>query len=156
LRQNKTVKVQIPAGIDAGQTIPMRGQGNAGANGGEKGDLYVIVNLARHPGFTREGTSVMVKTPVTIVQAALGAEIEVLTLDGRAKLTNPEGTQSGTTFRMRGKGIPNLHGSGRGDQFVTINVTVPTGLNAEQKDLLRMFDQAGGGAGQRQQRGKRK
>jgi len=151
VRRNKTIEVNIPAGIDDGQTISLRGQGNAGVNGGEPGDLYVTVNVAHHPFFTREGNAVLYEMPISIVQAALGAEVEVPTLDGKVKYSIPEGTQTGTVFRLRGKGIPNLRGGGRGDQYVTVKVEVPTNLTGEQKDLLRKFAETlgdgGGGLG---------
>jgi len=146
VKRNKSVKVNIPAGIDSGQTISMRGQGNAGANGGEPGDLFVTVMIMRHAFFERDGNSVLLEMPLTFVQAALGAEIEVPTLDGKVRYAIPEGTQTGTVFRLRGKGIPNLRGSGRGDQYVTVNITVPTGLNAEQKELLQKFAATTGAA----------
>jgi molecular chaperone DnaJ len=131
--------VNIPGGIDNGQTISMRGQGSAGVNGGETGDLYVTIVVRKHAIFEREGNSVLVGIPITFVQAALGAEIEVPTLDGKVKYTIPEGTQTGTVFRLRGKGIQSLRGSSRGDQFVTVNVAVPTGLSDRQKELLFEF-----------------
>lgn len=146
VRRNKTLKVSIPAGIDDGQTISLRGQGSAGVNGGEPGDLYVTVAVAQHAQFTREGNAVLYIMPVTIVQASLGAEVEVPTLDGKVKYTIPEGTQTGTVFRLRGKGITNLRGGGRGDQFVTVRVDIPTGLNHEQKDLLLKFAESMGSA----------
>jgi molecular chaperone DnaJ len=144
VRRNKSIKVSIPAGIDDGQTISLRGQGSAGLNGGEPGDLYVTVNVTRHALFTREGNAVLYNMPISIVQAALGAEVEVPTLDGKVKYTIPEGTQSGTVFRLRGKGITNLRGGGRGDQFVTVKVEIPTALTGEQKDILRKFADAMG------------
>jgi len=144
VRRNKPIKVSIPAGIDNGQTISMRGQGSAGVNGGEAGDLYVTIAVLRHAQFARDGTSVLLNLPVTFVQAALGADVEVSTLDGKVKYSIPAGTQTGTVFRLRGKGIPNLRGSGRGDQYVTVNVVVPTSLNNEQKELLYQFAEASG------------
>ncbi len=144
VRRNKKIKVAVPAGIDDEQTISLHGQGNAGINGGEAGDLYITVNVAPHPLFTREGTAVLYEMPISFVQAALGADVHVPTLDGKVKYTIPEGTQTGTVFRLRGKGIPNLRGSGRGDQFVTVRVETPTGLNAQQKDLLRQFGETKG------------
>jgi len=144
VRRNKTITVNIPSGIDHGQTISMRGQGSVGVNGGEPGDLYITVSVLRHEQFEREGNSVLLSMPVSFAQAALGAELEVPTLDGKVKYSIPEGTQTGTVFRLRGKGIPNLRGSGRGDQYVTVNVTVPTGLTDEQKDLLQKFAATGG------------
>ena len=148
VRRNKNIKVNIPAGIDDGQTISMRGQGSAGANGGEAGDLYITVAIQKHAVFEREGASVLLDMPVSIVQASLGAEIEVPTLDGKVKYSIPEGTQSGTVFRLRGKGIKNLRGALRGDQYVTVNVIIPTGLTKDQKELLRQFEasQTGNGA----------
>ena len=139
VRRNRNIKVNVPAGIDDGQTISMHGQGNAGVNGGETGDLYVTITVLRHAVFLREGTSVLVEIPISFTQAALGAELEVPTLDGKVKYSIPEGTQTGTVFRLRGKGIQSLRGSGRGDQFVTVTVSVPTGLKEEQKELLRQF-----------------
>lgn len=140
IRRNKNISVNFPAGIDNGQTISMRNQGNAGANGGDPGDLFVTVSIQRHALFEREGTSVLLDMPLTFVQAALGADIEVPTLDGKVRYSIPEGTQTGTVFRLRGKGIQSLRGSGRGDQYVTVTVAVPTGLSEEQKDLLKQFD----------------
>ena len=144
IRRNRTIKVNIPGGIDNGQTISMRGQGSAGVNGGEPGDLFVTVSIKRHELFEREGTAVLLSLPVSFVQAALGTELEVPTLDGKVKYSIPAGTQTGTVFRLRGKGIQNLRGSGRGDQYVTVNVSVPTSLTSEQKDLLKKFAESGG------------
>ncbi|MDR2570845.1 MAG: molecular chaperone DnaJ [Oscillospiraceae bacterium] len=144
VRRNRTVTVNIPGGIDNGQTISMRSQGSVGVNGGESGDLFVTISLRQHEFFTREGTAVLLSLPVSFVQAALGAELEVPTLDGKVKYTVPAGTQTGTVFRLRNKGIQNLRGSGRGDQYITVNVSVPTSLTNEQKDLLIKFAEAGG------------
>ena len=148
VRRSRRIKVDIPAGIDDGQTISLRGLGNAGRNGGPAGDLLVTVSVRRHPQFEREDTSILYELPVSIVQASLGAEVEVPTIDGKVKYTVPEGTQSGTVFRLRGKGVPYLRGSGRGDQYVTVTVEIPKKLTNEQKDLLRQFDESlyGGGA----------
>jgi len=144
VRRNRTIKISIPGGIDNGQTISMRAQGSAGANGGEAGDLFVTVTIQRHEFFEREGTSVLLSLPISFVQATLGAELEVQTLDGKVKYTIPAGTQTGTIFRLKNKGIQNLRGSGRGDQYITVTITVPTSLNNEQKDLLTKFAEAGG------------
>ena len=144
VRKQRKISVNIPAGIDDGQTISLRGQGHAGKNGGPAGDLLVTVAVKPHPQFQRDGSSVLYTMPISFVQAALGAELEVPTLDGKVKYTLPEGTQTGTVFRLRGKGIPFLRGSGRGDQFVTVNVVVPKGLSGHQKDLLRQFGEAMG------------
>ena len=147
VRKNKKIKVSIPAGIDDGQTISLHGQGSAGSNGGEPGDLYITVSVSRHALFTRERNAVLYDMPISIVQATLGAEVQVPTLDGKVKYTIPEGTQTGTVFRLRGKGISNLRGGGRGDQFVTVRVEIPTGLNTNQKDLLKQFAETMGEGG---------
>ncbi len=139
VRRQKTVKVKIPAGIDNGQAVSMRGQGHAGFNGGPPGDLLISVNIRAHALFERDGTSVLCEIPISFVQAALGAELEVPTLDGKVKYSIPEGTQTGTVFRLKGKGIPNLGGLGRGDQFVTVVVETPRNLTKEQKELLMEF-----------------
>ena len=139
IRKQHKVSVNIPAGIDDGQTISLRGQGNAGANGGPAGDMLVTVIVQPHARFEREGSSVLLEQELSFAQAALGAEIEVPTLDGKVKLNIPEGTQPGTVFRLRGKGIPMLRGTGRGDQFVTVRVAVPKNLTGAQKELLREF-----------------
>jgi molecular chaperone DnaJ len=144
IRRNRNIKVNIPAGIDNGQTVSLRGQGSAGVNGGESGDLFVTVSIKRHEFFEREGNAVLLSLPVSFVQATLGAELEVPTLDGKVKYSIPAGTQTGTVFRLRGKGIQSLRGSGRGDQYVTVNVSIPTSITAEQKDLLRKYAEAGG------------
>lgn len=139
IRRQHKVEVNIPAGIDDGQTISKPGGGNAGVNGGPAGDLLVTVIVRPHPCFERDGNSVLLNQEISFAQAALGAEVEVPTIDGKVKLTIPEGTQPGYTFRLRGKGIPNLRGSGRGDQFVTVSVKVPKNLTGSQKELLRQF-----------------
>ena len=140
VRKNQTIKVKIPAGIDDGQTLNLHGKGNAGLDGGPAGDLLITVFVKPHPFFERDGNSVLMEMPVTFAQAALGAEIEVPTIDGRVKLTIPEGTQPGSVFRLRGKGIPYLQSKGgRGDQFVTITITVPKNMTAEQKERLHAY-----------------
>ncbi len=139
LRRRKTLKVTIPAGIDNGQTISLRGQGNAGRNGGPAGDLLIAVTVRPHEIFRREGTSVLCEAPITFTQAVLGAELEIPTIDGKVKYSIPEGTQSGTTFRLKGKGIPGLNGRARGDQYVTVYIETPRNLSREQKEALRKF-----------------
>jgi molecular chaperone DnaJ len=139
VRRQKKLSVTIPAGIDNGQAISLRGQGGAGKNGGPAGDLIISVNVRPHSILQRDGTSVYLEQPVSFLQAALGAELEIPTIDGKVKWTLPEGTQTGTTFRLRGKGIPELNGRGRGDQYVTVKVQVPTGLTSEQKEALKKF-----------------
>ena len=141
LRRRKTLSVNIPAGIDNGQTISLRGQGNAGKNGGPAGDLLIVVSVRPHEIFRREGTSVLCEAPITFTQAVLGAELEIPTIDGKVKYSIPEGTQSGTTFRLKGKGIPGLNGRGRGDQYVTVYIETPRNLNREQKDALKKFSE---------------
>ena len=139
IRRNHKLSVKVPAGIDDGQAIPIPGCGNAGSNGGPAGDLLVGVTVRPHPIFEREGTAVYMEQEISYAQATLGAEVEVPTLDGKVKLSIPEGTQPGTTFRMRGRGIPSLRGGGRGDQFVSVKLAVPRGLTGSQKELLRQF-----------------
>ena len=142
IRHRKTIKVSIPAGIDNGQTISLRAQGNAGKNGGPAGDLLIVVSVRPHEIFRREGTSVLCEAPITFTQAVLGAELEIPTIDGKVKYTIPEGTQSGTTFRLKGKGIPGLNGRGRGDQYVTVYIETPRNLNREQKEALKKFSES--------------
>lgn len=138
-RKVKTIEVDIPAGIDDGQMIKLSGQGELGSKGGPRGDLYIVVNVKSHPLFTREGNDIYFDMPITFVQAALGDEIEVPTLDGKVKYTVPEGTQTGTVFRLREKGIPRLRGNSRGDQYIKVVVDTPRKLNERQKDILREF-----------------
>lgn len=144
VRRQHKVSVSIPAGIDDGQTISLKGQGNAGLNGGPAGDLLITVLVQPHARFERDGASILLDQEISFAQAALGAEVEVPTLDGKVKLNIPEGTQSGTTFRLKGKGVPFLRNGGRGDQFVTVKVAVPKGLSSAQKDALRQYAQTMG------------
>ncbi|MBR3560149.1 MAG: molecular chaperone DnaJ [Oscillospiraceae bacterium] len=141
VRKRKTIKVSIPAGIDNGQTISLRAQGNAGKNGGPSGDLLIVIAVRPHDVFHREGTSILCEAPITFAQAALGAELEIPTIDGKVKYTIPEGTQSGTTFRLKGKGVPGMGGRARGDQYVTVYIETPRNLNKEQKAALRKFSE---------------
>ena len=144
IRRQHKMTVKIPAGIDDGQTISRAGYGDTGVNGGPPGDLLISVIVRPHPIFERDGSSVLMEQEISYAQAVLGAEVEIPTLDGKVKLTIPEGTQPGAVFRMRGKGIPYLRGSGRGDQFVSVTVAVPKNLNAHQKELLRQYAAAMG------------
>lgn len=144
VRRQRRITVKVPAGIDNGQAISLRGQGSAGANGGSAGDLIVSISVRPHPKFRRDGSTVLLEQPVSFLQAALGAELTIDTIDGPVKYNLPEGTQTGTTFRLRGKGIPNLNGRGRGDQYVTVTVRTPTGLTQKQKDALKAFGAAMG------------
>ena len=139
VRKRKTIKASVPAGIDNGQTISIRGQGHAGKNGGPAGDLLITITVRPHELFRREGTSVLCEAPITFAQAVLGAELEIPTIDGKVKYDLPEGTQSGTTFRLKGKGIPSINGRGRGDQYVTVYIETPKNLNKEQKEALKKF-----------------
>lgn len=139
VRRQHKVSVSIPAGIDDGQTISLKGQGNAGLNGGPAGDLLITVLVQPHVRFERDGASILLDQEISFAQAALGAEVEVPTLDGKVKLNIPEGTQTGTTFRLKGKGVPFLRNGGRGDQFVTVNVAVPRSMTSTQKNALRRY-----------------
>ena len=139
VRKRRAIKVNIPAGIDDGQTISLRGQGHAGKNGGPNGDLLITIMVQPHEIFRREGTSVFCEAPITFAQAVLGGTLEIPTIDGKVKYDIPEGTQTGSVFRLRGKGIPSLNGRGRGDQYVTVNIETPKNLNKEQKEALKKF-----------------
>jgi len=139
VRRQQKIEVNVPAGIDDGQTISKTGAGNAGINGGPNGDLLVSVSVRPHARFERDGTSVLLEQEISYAQAVLGAEIEVPTIDGKVKLNIPEGTQPGAVFRLKGKGIPYLRGSGRGDQFISVTIKVPKNLSHSQKELLRQF-----------------
>ena len=139
IRKRRAIKVNIPAGIDDGQTISLRGQGHAGKNGGPNGDLLITIMVQPHEIFRREGTSVFCEAPITFAQAVLGGTLEIPTIDGKVKYDIPEGTQTGSVFRLRGKGIPSLNGRGRGDQYVTVNIETPKNLNKEQKEALKKF-----------------
>ena len=144
VRKKKRITVTIPAGIDDGQAVSLRGQGNAGKNGGPAGDLIVGIRIKPHTQFRRDGTTVLYEQPVSFYRAAMGGELEIPTIDGKVKWSLPAGTQPGTTFRLRGKGIPELRGRGRGDQYVTIKVQVPTSLSADQRAALEAFGESMG------------
>ena len=147
IRKQHKINVKVPAGIDDGQALPLRGKGNVGANGGPAGDLYISIIVRPSAIFERDGATVYLEQPISFAEAALGAEVEVQTIDGKVKLPIPEGTQTGTTFRLKGKGIPYLNGKGsRGDQFVTVTIKTPKKLTSEQKELLRKFAEASGDA----------
>ncbi|MDP4109710.1 MAG: molecular chaperone DnaJ [Bacillota bacterium] len=139
VRKTRQIRVAVPAGIDDGQSISLRGEGGFGKNGGPKGDILVTMSIRPHPIFTRDGSDVIVEIPITFIQAALGDELIVPTIDGKIKYTVPEGTQTGTVFRIKNKGIPNINGHGRGDQFVKVNIETPKNLTASQKEALRQF-----------------
>ena len=139
VRISKKLSVSIPAGIDDGERIVIRGQGNDGRNGGPSGDLVVMVNVRPHTIFERDGYNLYCEVPLTIVEATLGAEIEVPTLEGNQKFTIPEGTQPGTDFTLRGKGMPYVNSVRKGDLIFTVTVEIPKGLSENQKDILRGF-----------------
>lgn len=140
LRVQKTVSVDIPAGIDDRQTIRLSGQGDCGINGGPSGDLLINVSVKSHEIFKRDGFDIHCDIPVTYMEAVLGAEITVPTIDGDVKYSISEGTQTGTVFRLKGKGVKKLRRTERGDQYVTIYVEVPKNLTKKQKDLLKEFE----------------
>ena len=142
VRRTQKVKVKIPAGVDEGQMVRVHGEGNVGSNGGPAGDLLVEILIKRHKIFERNGADVLCELPISFTQAALGAQIEIPTLDGKVSYEIPEGTQTGTTFRLREKGIPYVNNRPRrGDQLVTVVVETPTRLTREQKELLRQLDE---------------
>ena len=142
VRRSKTINVKVPAGVDAGQSVRVRGEGSVGSNGGPNGDLLTEIYIKRHPIFQREQTTVYCEVPITFTQAALGAEIQVPTLDGKITYTIPEGTQTGTTFTLRDKGIPQISNpKRRGDEKFTVVVETPTRLSKDQKELLRKLDE---------------
>ncbi len=144
VKKRRTIHISIPAGIDEGQQIRVSGKGEAGINGGPPGDLFVVVKIRPHEFFRREGDHIFCELPLTFTQAALGDEVEVPTVHGKVKLKIPAGTQSGKTFRLKGKGAPNVRGYGHGDQHVKVKVITPTKLTERQKELLREFNEISG------------
>jgi molecular chaperone DnaJ len=146
VKKQKKISVKIPAGVDDGQQLRVAGQGEPGVNGGPPGDLFVVFSIRTHEFFEREGDDIYCEMPITFSQAALGDEVEVPTLHGKVKLKVPAGTQTGTNFRLRGKGVPNVRGYGQGDQHVVIRVITPTKLSEKQKELLRDFAEESGEA----------
>lgn len=138
------LSVKIPPGVDTGTRVRLAGEGEPGEHGGPSGDLYVVVHVKEHPIFHREDYEVFCEVPVSFVQATLGAQLEVPTLDGMVKMKVPEGTQSGKIFRLKGKGIPHLHSSDRGDQHVRVIVETPQNLTGKQRELLEKFAEASG------------
>ena len=143
IRVERDIDLNVPKGVNEGQRLKISGGGQAGERGGQPGDLYVYINIKPHNIFTRRDIDVHCEVPISFVQAALGAKIEAPTIDGKVDLTIPEGTQSGTVLRIRGKGIPVLRGEGRGDEFVRIKVLTPQNLSSRQKKLLREFEDGG-------------
>lgn len=140
VRKTKTIEIDIPAGIDNGQTMQLGGKGEPGERGGPNGDLLITIRVRPHKLFKREGYDIYIDMPVSFVDATLGATVKVPTLDGVVEYDIPEGTQPGAIFRLRGKGIPYIRGKNRGDEYVTVNVEIPKGLSSEQKELLKKFD----------------
>jgi molecular chaperone DnaJ len=141
IRRVRRLSVTIPAGIDNGQAITLRGEGEPGERGGPHGDLYVYISVKPHKIFKRNGYDLHCEMPITFGQATLGAELEIPSLNGRVKYTIPEGTQTGTVFRLRNQGISHLRGSGKGDLYVRVNVDVPKRLSEDQKAVLRQFEE---------------
>jgi len=135
----QTINVRVPPGVDDGARLRLSGEGEAGVSGGPPGDLYVVISVKEHPLFERDGADLHCEVPVPFVKAALGSEIEVPTLDGKVTMRIVEGTQSGTTLRLRGKGVPTLRSKERGDQLVRIFVEVPVKLTDRQRELLENF-----------------
>jgi len=144
IKKNIKIVVKIPAGIDNGQVISLHGEGEPGLRGGPPGDLYIEVNVKPHPIFERRGNDIICEIPVTFVQCALGGELDIPTLEGNVKYNIPEGTQTGSVFKISGKGIPYIRGHGRGDLIFRVNVEIPRKLNEKQKELLREFARISG------------
>ena len=139
VEREKQMEVKIPAGVETGSRLRVQGEGESGANGGPPGDLYVVIVVAEHEHFERQGSNLYASVPITFAQAALGAEIPVKTLDSEEKIKVPMGTQTGTVFRLKGKGMPALGGRGRGDLFISATVITPTSLTREQRKLLEQL-----------------
>jgi molecular chaperone DnaJ len=140
-----TLSVKIPAGVDTGSRLKLRGEGESGGTGGQPGDLYILIQVADHPLFVRDGNDIVCEVPVSFAQAALGTELEVPTLEGHAKVKVPAGTQSGHIVKLRGRGVPDLqNGYGNGDQLVRIVVETPRKLSAKQRELLEEFARISG------------
>src|SRR6266567_7513296 len=139
VEREKQMEVKIPAGVETGSRLRVQGEGESGAQGGPPGDLYVVIHLAEHEQFEQQGSNLYSSMPITFAQAALGADIEVKTVDGEEKVKVPMGTQTATVFRLKGKGVPVLGGRGRGDLFVAVSVVTPTSLTKEQRKLLEQL-----------------
>lgn len=140
VRNRRTIEVTVPAGINDDQILNISGRGNSGLNGGPSGDLHVYINVRPHPIFERRGDDVWCELPLTFIQAALGAEVTVPTIDGKVSYTIHEGTQPGDVFKLRGKGVQHINGRGRGDQYVKVTIEVPRNLTHSQKQILRDFE----------------
>ncbi|MFB0846754.1 molecular chaperone DnaJ [Paenibacillus oleatilyticus] len=144
VKKQRTISLNIPAGVDDGAQLRVTGEGEAGTRGGPPGDLYVVIRVKSHEFFEREGDDIYCEVPLTFAQAALGDEIEIPTLTEKVKLKIPAGTQTDTYFRLKGKGVPRLRGYGQGDQHVKVVVVTPTNMNDEQRELLREFARLSG------------
>lgn len=140
IEKEKQMEVKIPAGVETGSRLRVQGEGESGAQGGPAGDLYVVIHIAEHEQFERQGSNIYASVPITFAQAALGADVSVNTLDDAERLKIPVGTQTGTVFRLKGKGMPVLGGRGRGDLFVSVSVVTPTSLTREQRKLLEQLE----------------
>ena len=143
VREQRTIKVEVPAGIDSGQRIAIEGQGEDGPRGGPPGDLYVAVTVREHAQLLRRGTELYYELPVTFPQAALGASLEIPTVEGSEPVAVPAGTQSGTEIRLRGRGVPRLRGAGRGDLHVIVTVVVPHKPSKRERELLKELGEVG-------------
>lgn len=143
-RRERTVSLKIPAGVDTGIRLRVTGEGEAGSHGGPPGDLYVVIQVQPHPFFKRKDNDLLCEVPLSFVQAALGGEIQVPTIDGSETIRIPAGTPSGRVFHLKGKGVPKLGGYGKGDQFVSVFIDVPKKLTQRQKELLREFAEISG------------
>ncbi|NLZ53983.1 MAG: molecular chaperone DnaJ [Thermoanaerobacteraceae bacterium] len=143
-KAGRKLKIKIPAGVDTGSQLRMSGEGEPGELGGPPGDLYVVIRVKPHKLFTRHGDDLIYEAPISFVQAALGDEIEIPTLEEKVKLRIPEGTQPGTRFRLRSKGVPHIKGYGRGDILVHVEVVIPKSLNEKQRELLVKFAKISG------------
>lgn len=144
IRRSRKITIDIPAGVDTGSVMPLRGEGEPGLKGGPNGDLYIYMRVKSHDLFKREGINLYSEMPISFTQAALGDEIDVPTLEGKMKYSIPEGTQTGTTFRIKNKGIPSLKSKIRGDLYFTVKVSVPKKLSEQQKELLRRYAEISG------------
>jgi molecular chaperone DnaJ len=147
VKAERTLTVKIPPGVETGTRLKLAGEGEAGVRGGPPGDLYVVITVQEHPIFTRHGDDLYCEVPISFTQAALGVQMEIPTISGRAVLKSPPGSQTGAEFRIKGKGLPNVRGYGRGDLVARIFVEVPTHLTAKQRELLEQYARLENGAG---------
>lgn len=144
VRHRRRISVKVPPGVETGSRLRIAGEGEAGLRGAPPGDLYIVIHVREHEIFERHGNDLLCEVPISLSQAALGAEVAVPTLDGKVKMKIPAGTQTGRVFRLKGKGITHLHGYGKGHQYVRVIVETPTRLNEKQKTILREFAKSGG------------